>query len=52
MLPEGMDEYFNITKKSKCAQDELDNLIYSCAYCNESITITSIPLYSCCCIMI
>ena len=45
MLPENMNEYFNITKKNKCAQDELDNLIYNYAYCNESITITSIPIY-------
>lgn len=45
MLPESMNEYFNITKKSKSAQDELDNLIYNYAYCNESITITSIPIY-------
>ena len=45
ILPTEMEDYFNITKKSKSAQDELDNLIYQYAYCNESITITSIPIY-------
>ena len=45
ILPEGMEEYFDSRKKQKSAQDELDQLIYQHAYCNESITITSIPIY-------
>lgn len=45
ILPEGMEEYFDSTRKQKSAQDELDQLIYQHAYCNESITITSIPIY-------
>ena len=45
ILPEGMEEYFDSRQKLKSAQDELDQLIYQYAYCNESITITSIPIY-------
>lgn len=45
ILPQEISEYFSITKKSKCAQDELDNLIFQHAYCNESITITTIPIF-------
>ena len=45
ILPEGMEEYFDSTRKQKSAQDELDQLVYQHAYCNESITITSIPIY-------
>lgn len=45
ILPEGMEEYFDSTRKEKSAQDELDQLIYQYAYCNESVTITSMPIY-------
>ena len=45
ILPEGMEEYFDSTRKQKSAQDQLDELVYQYAYCNESITITSIPIY-------
>lgn len=45
LLPEVMEEYFVNSKKLKSAQDELDQLIYQHAYCNESITITAIPVY-------
>lgn len=45
ILPEGMEEYFDSRKKQKSAQDQLDELVYQYAYCNESITITSIPIY-------
>lgn len=45
ILPEGMDEYFDTSRKKKSAQDELDQLIYTCAYCNESISITAIPIF-------
>ena len=45
LLPPAMEEYFVSTAKQKSAQDELDQLIYQHAYCNESITITTIPVY-------
>ena len=45
VLSDTMAEYFDATRKQKSAQDELDQLIYQYAYCNESITITSIPIY-------
>ena len=45
MLPEGMEEYFDSTRKQKSAQDELDQLIYQHAYCNESITINALPIF-------
>lgn len=45
LLPEEMEEYFNVTFKNKSCQDELDNLIYQYAYCNESIQINSIPIF-------
>jgi hypothetical protein len=28
ILPEGMEEYFDTTRKNKSTQDELDNLLY------------------------
>lgn len=45
VLSDVMGEYFDATRKEKSAQDELDQLVYQYAYCNESITITSIPVY-------
>ena len=45
VLPETMDQYFDAARKYKSAQDELDQLVYQYAYCNESISITSIPIY-------
>ena len=45
LLPPSMEDYFVISRKSKSAQDELDDLVYQCAYCNESITINTIPIY-------
>lgn len=45
VLSDTMSEYFDATRKQKSAQDELDQLVYQYAYCNESITITSIPIY-------
>ena len=45
ILPESLSDYFVISKKSKSAQDELDSLLYNYAYCNESITLTTIPIY-------
>ena len=45
LLPPTMEEYFVSSGKNKSAQDELDQLIYQHAYCNESITITTMPIY-------
>ena len=45
ILPESLSDYFVISKKNKSAQDELDTLLYNYAYCNESISITTIPIY-------
>ena len=45
ILPKALDDYFVISTKSKSAQDELDELLFNCAYCNETISITSIPIY-------
>lgn len=45
LLPETMEEYFDVTTKNKSCQNELDNLIYNYAYCNESIQINSIPIF-------
>ena len=45
LLPPKMEEYFVVSRKSKSAQDELDDLIYQHAYCNESITINTMPIY-------
>ena len=45
ILPDALADYFVISKKSKSAQDALDELLYNYAYCNESISITTIPIY-------
>ena len=45
LLPESMQLYFKNSAKSKSAQDVLDQLVYEHAYCNESVSITTIPIY-------
>ena len=45
ILPENLTEYFEKSPKKKTAQEELDTLMYNYAYCNESISITTIPIY-------
>ena len=45
ILPEALSDYFVVSKKYKSAQDVLDELLYQYAYCNESITLTTIPIY-------
>ena len=45
ILPEALSDYFVISRKTKSAQDELDNLLFECAYCNETISITTMPIY-------
>ena len=31
--------------RGRTAQEEIDNLLYNFGYCNENITITSVPIY-------
>ena len=45
ILPDALREYFVVSRKSKSAQDELDQLLYQYAYCNESISLNTIPIY-------
>ncbi len=45
ILPDGLSEYFDITRQNKSAQDKLDNLLFEYAYCNETISLTTIPIY-------
>lgn len=40
-----IDTMFQISTQGKSAKDKLDELIYNHAYCIESATITSIPIY-------
>ena len=39
------EKYFTISARGKSAQDVLDDLLHQHLYCNESITLTSIPIY-------
>ena len=41
----GMVNYFTISTQGKSAGDEMNNLIYTHTYCNETITLSSIPIY-------
>lgn len=40
-----IETMFKISTQGKSAKDRLDELIYNHAYCIESATITSIPIY-------
>lgn len=44
-IPSYYEEYFDISTKGKSAKDEMDNLLYLHTYYQDSITISSIPLY-------
>ena len=39
------DNRIRISSRSVTAQESIDNLLYNNAYCNETITITSVPIY-------
>lgn len=39
------DNKLSISTRSVSAHDEIDNLLYSYGYCNENVTLTSIPIY-------
>lgn len=40
-----MENLFSISGQGKSAKDVLDNMLYNYAYCTESITLTTIPIY-------
>ena len=40
-----IETMFKISTQGKSAKDRLDELIYNHAYCIESATITTIPIY-------
>jgi hypothetical protein len=40
-----MDEMFAKSTQGKSAKNEVDTLLYNHAYCAESITVHSIPIY-------
>ena len=40
-----VSDYFRISAQGKSAKEELDSLLYSCTYFQESITFSSIPIY-------
>lgn len=44
-IPSYYEEYFDISSKGKSAKDEMDNLLYTHTYYQDSITISSIPVY-------
>lgn len=41
----GMVNYFTISTQGKSAGDEMNNLVYTHTYYNETITLNSIPIY-------
>ena len=43
--PSYMEQLFSISGQGKSAIDELDNLLYNHAYCIESVSINTIPIY-------
>ena len=40
-----IEEMFSISSQGKNAKDKLDELLYQHGYCNESATITALPIY-------
>ena len=44
-IPSYYEEYFDISSKGKSAKDEMDNLLYTHTYYQDSITISAIPIY-------
>ena len=44
--PEQQKLLFSISSQSKSAKDALDDLLYQNTYCVESVSITSIPIYT------
>lgn len=44
-LPQAYENYFNISSQGKSAKEVLDNLLYQHTYYQESISLTTIPVY-------
>ena len=44
-VPKNYDNYFSISSMGKSAVDEMEDLLQTTAYCTESSTITSLPIY-------
>lgn len=44
-VPKNYDNYFSISSMGKSAVDEMEDLLQTTAYCTESSTITSLPVY-------
>ena len=40
-----IDSMFSVSSQGKSAKDRLDELIYQHGYCNENVTINTIPVY-------
>lgn len=43
--PEYMETLFKMSGQGKSAQDVLDAYLYNYAYCIESVSLTSVPIY-------
>ena len=41
-----IENLFSISSQGKTAKDELDSLLYTHAYCSESVSLNTIPIYS------
>ena len=39
------NDSITISTRSVTAQEQIDELLYNNAYCNETVTITSVPIY-------
>lgn len=44
-LPDYLENLFTISTQGKCAKDSLDSWLYKYAYCTETVSLTSIPIY-------
>ena len=40
-----MEEMFSISTQGKSAKNEIDELLYNYAYCAETVSLTTIPIY-------
>lgn len=45
LLPDGFEEYFQVTARNKSAQQTLDDLLYQYTFCSDQITIKAVPVY-------
>ncbi len=44
-LPEYLENLFSMSAQGKSAMDVLNEWLYSCAYCAESITLNALPIF-------